>query len=169
MQFLDAVKIVFRKYANFRGVATRPEYWWFTLFVFLVGLIGGAFDIAIRQTDNAPVQTIISVALFLPQLTVMVRRNRDAGFSAWWLFLWVLPVVAFFYGLASNVQTLTQLLPDPAHYDRVLTDTKVIEVLAATFLPGLIALFVVGMFFFVVSLLPSKVKPQAPTVATIDY
>ena len=38
MNFQEAIRICFSKYADFNGRATRPEYWWFVLFVVLVGL-----------------------------------------------------------------------------------------------------------------------------------
>ena len=169
MQFIDAVKIVFKKYADFRGTATRPEYWWFTLFVFLVGLMAGAFDMAIRQEDNDPIQSIVSLALFLPQLTVMVRRNRDAGFSAWWLTTLLLPVALVIYGIAQNPDFISQIdMELSAYQTQEQAILAIIPILSAVFGPALLAALAVGLFFFVVSLLPSK-KKQQPVVATIDY
>lgn len=170
MQFLDAVKIVFKKYADFRGTATRPEYWWFMLFVYLVGLIAGSIDLATRQGDFGTVQTITSIALFLPQITVMVRRNRDAGFSAWWLTLWVLPLVAMFAGIFGNLDTLRNFYV-AADTAGTISDEQGVQLLLSllpVFGPMLIAFAAVGIFFFVVSLLPSRPKKQ-PVVATIDY
>lgn len=169
MQFFDAVKIAFQKYADFRGVATRPEYWWFTLFVFLVGLIAGSIDTAIRQADAGPIQSVLSIALFLPQITMMVRRNRDAGFSAWWLVLWLLPIVVFIYNINTNIDTLTQFA-QTTNFE-VLTDQQLFDSLLpilVVVLPGILSLAAVAAFFLVVSVLPSK-KPKQPAVATIDY
>ncbi|MEN9707055.1 MAG: hypothetical protein RIS31_621 [Actinomycetota bacterium] len=169
MQFFDAVKIVFKKYADFRGTATRPEYWWFTLFVFLVGLIAGAFDMAIRQDSSGPIQSLVSIALFLPQLTVMVRRNRDAGFSAWWLTTLLLPVALVIYGIAQNPEFISQIdMELSAYQTQEEAILAIIPILSAVFGPALLAALAVGLFFFVVSLLPSK-KKQQPVVATIDY
>lgn len=169
MQFFDAVKIAFQKYADFRGVATRPEYWWFTLFVFLVGLIAGSMDMAIRQSDSGPIQSVLSIALFLPQITMMVRRNRDAGFSAWWLVLWLLPIVVFIYSINTNIEVLTRFV-QITNFEE-MTNQQLIESLQplfVVFLPGILSLSAVAAFFLVVSVLPSK-KPKQATVATIDY
>ena len=169
MQFIDAVKIVFKKYADFRGTATRPEYWWFTLFVFLVGLIAGAFDMAIRQDSAGPIQSLVSIALFLPRLTVMVRRNRDAGFSAWWLTTLLLPVALVIYGIAQNPEFISQIdMELSAYQTQEQAILAIIPILSAVFGPALLAALAVGLFFFVVSLLPSK-KKQQPVVATSDY
>lgn len=85
MTFGQAIHIAFRKYAEFGGRATRPEFWWFTLFTFLVlagsaslwaGLAGAWFFAAI-----------------VPSLAIGVRRLRDAGLGWGWLFFLLLPVV----------------------------------------------------------------------------
>ena len=170
MQFMDAVKIAFTKYVDFRGVATRAEYWWFTLFVFLINVVALSFDMAIRQTDAAPFQSLMSFALFLPQLTIMVRRNRDAGFSAWWLTLWALPVVLFTLSVASNLQTLSEYAQI---FDfEALSDEQLLQSLlplAQVFLPGFLTLLAVSIFFFVVSLVPTTQAKVSPPVAPITY
>jgi uncharacterized membrane protein YhaH (DUF805 family) len=168
MQFLDAVKIAFKKYADFRGVASRPEYWWFVLFVFLVGLIGGSIDLAMGQENNGPIQSILSIALFLPQITMTVRRNRDAGFSAWWLALWALPFVLTIYSAVTNANALMSLSTiDPNAIDEAQA-LQIATVLFSAFGPALLAFLAVSIFFFVVSLLPSK-QPKQPVVASTDY
>jgi hypothetical protein len=39
MNFMDAVKVCFTKYADFNGRAKRPEFWWFVLFCILGSLV----------------------------------------------------------------------------------------------------------------------------------
>ena len=38
MSSMDAIKTCFNKYAGFDGRASRSEYWWFSLFLFLAGI-----------------------------------------------------------------------------------------------------------------------------------
>ena len=38
MKFQEAVETCLKKYADFEGEATRSEYWWFALFIFIVGI-----------------------------------------------------------------------------------------------------------------------------------
>jgi uncharacterized membrane protein YhaH (DUF805 family) len=173
MDFVGAIKVGLQKYADFRGVATRPEYWWFFLFTYLAGLIGGAIDLALRQDSFGPAQTIVNIALWLPTLAITVRRNRDAGFSAWWLTLWILPFIAIFVSVYLNIDAMrawyTQFA-DPNF--SITTDQQVIHnltQLAIFFGPALLTLVAVSIFFFVVSLLPSKSKPVPQAVATTDY
>ena len=117
MGFGQAFSTCMRKYADFSGRATRPEYWWFYLAVFLIEL---PFSIALqismmtamepllnklnanetlsfrevmdaidwnRMAGAAILLTIVSLALWLPSLAVGVRRLHDIGQSGWWMLL----------------------------------------------------------------------------------
>lgn len=73
--FGDAVKSGFSKYVTFSGRARRSEYWWWTLFSFIMGLL-----------SLIPfVGWIISLAMILPSLAMSVRRLHDVGRTGWWL------------------------------------------------------------------------------------
>lgn len=87
MNFADSVKLCFAKYADFSGRAQRPEFWWFTLFVFLASLIIG------MVSDT--VSILFSLATLLPSLAVGARRLHDTGRSGWWQLLWLIPVVGW--------------------------------------------------------------------------
>ncbi len=88
MGFTDAVAKGLRNYANFRGVATRPEYWWFALF----DVAGSAiFTIARLSVLGA----LWNLVLLVPLLACAVRRHHDAGRSGWWVLTSVVP----FWGL----------------------------------------------------------------------
>lgn len=85
MNFQDAVRTCFSKYADFSGRASRPEYWWF--FLFLVGL----YIVAALLGDIVYWGAVI--ATFLPSLAAAVRRLRDSGRSPWWVLIGLVPVV----------------------------------------------------------------------------
>jgi uncharacterized membrane protein YhaH (DUF805 family) len=79
MNFGQAISTCFSKYATFSGRASRPEFWWFALFQFLVSLVASFFgDI---------VSGLVSLALLLPALAVGARRLHDIGKSGWWQLL----------------------------------------------------------------------------------
>lgn len=91
MSFLTAVRRALRKYAMFSGRASRPEFWWFLLFLVMLDLALGTLEalLGVRY-----VQTIAGLLLILPTLAVTVRRLHDIGRSGWWLLvLNVTPVV----------------------------------------------------------------------------
>lgn len=87
MNFFDAVKTCFAKYADFTGRATRPEYWWFVLFMFLGG--------AILRIIFLPLALIFDLAIFLPHLAVGARRLHDTDRSGWWLLIGLVPVIGW--------------------------------------------------------------------------
>lgn len=80
MNFLQAIKTCFSKYATFSGRARRSEYWWFVLLNVIVGMI--------------PVLNFIwGLVVLIPALAVCVRRLHDTGRSGWWLLLALVPVL----------------------------------------------------------------------------
>ncbi len=89
MSFSEAVVRGLRNYVNFRGVASRSEYWWFALFD-----LGGALVLAVAHLG--PLESIWSLALALPVTACAVRRHHDAGRSGWWVLTSVVPL----WGLA---------------------------------------------------------------------
>ncbi|MFM8646109.1 MAG: DUF805 domain-containing protein [Actinomycetota bacterium] len=83
MSFADAIKAGFRNYANFRGRASRSEFWWFSLFTLIVQLATSGSEV---------IGGLVSLALLLPGLAVHVRRLHDTDRRGWWV-LW--PALAF--------------------------------------------------------------------------
>lgn len=99
MSFPEAIRTVFRKYADFEGRAGRPEFWWWMLFTLLVASALNVFSV-IPVGEGASIGSILSglwaIGTLLPTLAVGVRRLRDAGF-AWTKIFWILlPIVGFF-------------------------------------------------------------------------
>lgn len=96
MSFPDALRTVFGKYADFEGRATRPEFWWWMLFVTLVTAALNVFSV-IPIGEGASLGSILSgvwgIATLLPTLAVGVRRLRDAGY-VWQNILWILVPIA---------------------------------------------------------------------------
>lgn len=75
MGFGEAVKTCFKKYACFSGRARRSEYWWWVLFMVIVGICG-----------IIPILGwILIVATILPSYAVMARRLHDVGHTGWWI------------------------------------------------------------------------------------
>ena len=90
MGFGDAVKACLRKYATFSGRASRPEYWWFVLFLFLSTLVAVVIDSVIFGTSPdaaAPLSTVIGLATLIPALAVAFRRLHDIGRPGWYIFI----------------------------------------------------------------------------------
>ena len=115
MGFLDALKTVFRnKYATFSGRASRSEYWWSYLGIFvasislqIVGFIGAIVLGSINET-LALVPLLIMIAgifaLLIPTLAVNVRRLHDTGKSGWMLIIVLIPCIGFILWLVWMIE-----------------------------------------------------------------
>ena len=93
---LEAVRTVYRKYADFSGRATRSEYWWFLLFYFLVLIVLAVVASAGRGSSPVAAVAAIGLAVFvlgtlIPSLAVSVRRLHDSDKSGWWLLISLIP------------------------------------------------------------------------------
>jgi uncharacterized membrane protein YhaH (DUF805 family) len=114
--FIEAIRRGFQGYVQFRGTASRSEYWLFILFTLLLGaalstiedavwpaptLTGDALrDIELVASQPTPLTSIASLALLLPTLALTSRRFHDSGLSAKWLFLWLAPLA---YGIFATI------------------------------------------------------------------
>ena len=88
MQFQQAIETCLaRKYADFAGLATRSEFWWFALFCLIVN--------AVLNEASWRLGGIVSLLLLIPQLAAGARRLRDTGRSPWLLLLWLVPFVGW--------------------------------------------------------------------------
>ena len=83
MTFAESIRTCFTKYADFNGTASRPEFWWFMLFVFIVAL---ALNVV-----STTLGALFGLAVLLPQLAVGARRLHDTGRSGWWQLLLIVP------------------------------------------------------------------------------
>lgn len=92
----EAVKRFFRKYAKFSGRASRSEYWWVQLFIFIVYVIIFVFDELLFRTGSSFIDYIWEVAIFIPQIAIAIRRLHDSNKSGWW---WILPYGLEFAGV----------------------------------------------------------------------
>jgi uncharacterized membrane protein YhaH (DUF805 family) len=87
MEFQEAVRVCFAKYVDFEGEASRPEFWWFFLFV-------GVVSFALAVVSNK-LSGLFSLAVLVPFIAVTVRRLHDTNRSGWWVLVWFVPVVGW--------------------------------------------------------------------------
>ena len=84
--FGNSIAICMSKYADFKGRASRAEYWWFYLFALLLSWAALAID------PTQMVSQLVNLALLMPVLAAGARRLHDTGRSGWWQLL-VLTIV----------------------------------------------------------------------------
>lgn len=90
MNLIQAVRSGFKNYANFKGRASRSEYWYWTLFVILLDQISKILDSSIHIyyfQSGHPIPLILfleSIAVITPTIAVLVRRLHDINLRGWW-------------------------------------------------------------------------------------
>ena len=96
MNFIDAVKSGFIKYVDFKGRASRSEYWYFALALSLLGILISFLEISTGMIDSVdsygPLSIVFLISTFLPSLSVAARRLHDRGHSGW-NQLWTLTII----------------------------------------------------------------------------
>ena len=89
MDFVTSVKTcLLEKYAQFEGRASRPEFWWFVLFSFIVNAVG-------ESIFRHWIMSLVSLALLVPSIAVGSRRLHDIGKSGWLQLLWIIPIIGW--------------------------------------------------------------------------
>ena len=96
MGFADAVNnAIMYNYGNFTGRASRSEYWFFILFVWIFDTITSLADMIIfdEPVGEGLLYLIGSLVLIVPLLSVEVRRLHDTGRSGWWILISLIPCI----------------------------------------------------------------------------
>jgi uncharacterized membrane protein YhaH (DUF805 family) len=90
VKFPEAVRRGFKNYGNFKGRATRAEYWWWALFVVVADVILTIVDMAIGSyaSSTGLLSGLFGIATIIPGLALGARRLHDIDKSAWWLLMW---------------------------------------------------------------------------------
>tara|TARA_B110000977_G_C10898921_1_gene424444 strand:+ start:261 stop:794 length:534 start_codon:yes stop_codon:yes gene_type:complete len=94
--FGDAIKVFFRKYADFTGRGRRSEYWLAYLFTVIVGL---PLSLLSSSIDGEAfgffsfLSLVWSLAILIPSLALVSRRLHDADTSFGYFFIFLVPFV----------------------------------------------------------------------------
>jgi len=96
MTFSQSISTCFKKYATFSGRASRSEYWWWQLFVFIVTFVIVFIVTLINEQVGDVVGKIILLVFLLPNLAVAIRRCHDTNHSGWWILCPIYNIVLMF-------------------------------------------------------------------------
>ena len=80
---------------DFKGVASRPQYWYAVLINFVILLVlslifAGTTD---EGFGNDWLSTIYSLIILIPSISITVRRLHDINKSGWFYLLEFIPLV----------------------------------------------------------------------------
>ncbi|MGN0908072.1 MAG: DUF805 domain-containing protein, partial [Succinivibrio sp.] len=137
MTFLQSAKrqLLSKAYFQFSGRASRSEYWWFMLFLFLANIV--MLFVGVIPLLGQLIAFLWSLYVVIPTLATLCRRMHDSGHSS--LFLWLqIP----FWVIGGAIAMVGGLFTIAA------SGTEGAEGLAAGF--GVVA--IVGILFWVVAL-----------------
>ena len=116
MGFFEAVKTCLKKSFVFKGRARRSEYWWWTLFSFIIGFIISFVAEGIPE-DNLVLTLLFVLGILafgvyfaIATFAVATRRLHDIGRSGWWYgatlifaVLWTIWIVVKMVGIVSGM------------------------------------------------------------------
>ena len=94
--FVAAIKKGFKGYVVWNARSTRSEYWWWVLFTIIVGIVAAVIDAVVFGTEATGLgllSIIANIALFLPGLSLIVRRLHATDRSGWWFWISLIPIV----------------------------------------------------------------------------
>lgn len=137
-RIVDNFKQVSQNWGDFKGRATRTEFWNYVLALFIVTIIANVLDSMLFGHVNAgvfssgifafalfkaslfdaigPLGKIAALILLAPTLAVAFRRLHDAGKSAWWLLVYIIPIVGWIVGvilMSQESEEDNQFGPNP--------------------------------------------------------
>ena len=91
MNFIESIKVCYKKFFDFSGRASKSEYWWFQLYgIIIYGLL------FVFQGDLVLLFSILSIANTIPLWAAAVRRLHDTDKSGWFVFISIIPFIGLF-------------------------------------------------------------------------
>jgi len=103
VKFAESIAQFFSRYTDFRGRTPRSGYWWVVLFLVTASIVIWALDMAVFQglypqdlldQGLGPISLLLIAATAIPNLAIGFRRLHDSGRSAWWMLVFLGPLVA---------------------------------------------------------------------------
>ena len=103
MTFVKAIESSLSQYMTFRGRAARSEFWFFNLFSSICSVVAIIIDnilgIQFKNIDSLSgglygyIYLLVALGLFIPSLSVSVRRLHDTNRSGWWYWILLIPLI----------------------------------------------------------------------------
>jgi len=99
MNFIDSIKICFKKYRTFSGRSSRPEFWYFFLFFLIICFASTISTLGFSNLFNLGalgiIPQIVILSISLVFYSVGARRLHDINRSGLWQ---IIPIIIGFLG-----------------------------------------------------------------------
>ena len=123
-----------KNYAKFSGRASRAEFWWFFLFLFLLYIvvwIGMVAILGMSAASGSPpslgvlgafgfagiFMVLFWLAMIIPTIAVQVRRLHDTDRSGWWVGGFYLGYIAYIVLMFATIASLVPTDGSPPNFD----------------------------------------------------
>jgi uncharacterized membrane protein YhaH (DUF805 family) len=105
-------------YINLNGRVSRPGYWHFMLWIFIIAIPLIALDFVVfgvEDEDLTLFTNLWELAIFLPATGLAIRRLHDINRTGWWIVIPYAPLIASlvfidYAGLALTLSTTYYIL-----------------------------------------------------------
>lgn len=137
----------FQRYADFKGRSRRMEFWSFalfnlivySLFFVLMFVLGFSFSAFANLENGASPSALFggamfvplglmglyTLAIFIPNIAVTVRRFHDRDMSGWWVLgFWLLSLIPFVGWIVGIAELVIWFLPGTPGFNRFGPDPK---------------------------------------------
>lgn len=111
LNYTDAFLLGIRNFVNFKGRASRSEYWRFIACIMVMQGIVEVFlflchEMGFYQAFNSfqYISMIVSLFCILPNLAITTRRMHDIGRSGWTQLLGFIPIIGVFMLLTYELR-----------------------------------------------------------------
>jgi uncharacterized membrane protein YhaH (DUF805 family) len=104
MTFVKAIESSLSQYMTFRGRAARSEFWFFNLFSSICSVVAIIIDNILgtqfKNIDSLSgglygyIYLLVALGLFIPNLSVSVRRLHDTNRSGRWYWILLVPLIS---------------------------------------------------------------------------
>ena len=98
---MDSIKSALVKYFDFKGKATRKEFWTFYFFSLIIAFAFGAIEALLGIKG---LSSLVILAVVIPSISCGVRRMHDVGKSGWFI---IVPLLNLVFLLSASVPTGT--------------------------------------------------------------
>ena len=100
MGFVEAIKAGLNNFFSPYGRASRSEFWWYALFIYIIGGVLGWFggrlqSHGMEQVWLGVIFEVLSALLGASLICASIRRLHDTDKSGWNVWWYILPLIGW--------------------------------------------------------------------------